>query len=520
MKKYIIRNILVPVSHEYSLLDHLCANTRMPKASVSNIEVLRKSIDARKKSNIVFNFTLLVTTDFDLSKYKHAAEYEDEVSLFVPTIHTADKPVIVGAGPAGLFAAIAMVENGLKPVVIERGETIDRRVEKIARFWKNGILDENSNVQFGEGGAGTFSDAKLTARTRNSTSDEIFKLLIKFGADEKISYEALPHIGSDVIRKVVINIRKYLISKGCEFRWSSQLQEINTSNGKIESVVINNERFSPEHIILGIGNAARDTFLMLEDNNVVIENKPFAVGFRMEHPQDFINDSFYGKNAPIDILGPATYKLTHKYNTDDTRKGVYSFCMCPGGFVVAAASEKESVVLNGMSYSKRDNRFANSALVVTVNEKDYGNKLFAGMEFQREIEQKCWQGSNPYYAPVQTMNSFLNTGRKSKIRSSYKPGVYKKDLQSIFSPVLTKAMKSALRSFERRHKGFINEGILHAPETRTSSPVRIVRDPATRASISCSNLFPIGEGAGYAGGIISSAVDGYTTGKMFSSIRS
>ncbi len=515
MKKYIVRNILVPVSHEYNLTEHICANTRIPKASISDIEILRRSIDARKKSNIMFNFTLLVTTDSDLSKYKFATEYDEEISVFIPTVHTYECPVIVGAGPAGLFTALAMVENGLKPVIIDRGETIERRVEKIARFWKNGKLDENSNVQFGEGGAGTFSDGKLTARNRDTVSDEVFRLLIEFGADSSISYEALPHIGSDVIRKVIINIRNHLIRKGCEFKWSSQLQEINTSNGKIESIVINNELFTPEHVVLGIGNAARDTFLMLEDNNVVIHNKPFAVGFRMEHPQDFINDSFYGKDAPLDILGPATYKLTHKYKTESTQKGVYSFCMCPGGFIVASASEKETVVLNGMSYSLRDNRFANSALVVTVNESDYGTKLFAGMEFQREVEKKCYSSSNPYYAPVQTMNSFLNIAKKSKIRSSYKPGVYKRDLQNIYSPVLTKAIKSSLRSFERRVKGFINEGILHAPETRTSSPVRIVRDPATRASISCSNLYPVGEGAGYAGGIISSAVDGYTTGKMF-----
>ena len=403
------------------------------------------------------------------------------------------------------------MEKGFQSFIFEQGDKIEERVSKVTDFWQKGILDEESNVQFGEGGAGTFSDGKLTSRKSDYYTNQITKYLIKFGADEKISWEALPHLGTDVLCNIVINIRQYLEEKGCKFFWRNKLENITVENDKITSVRINGKKYKPEIVIMAIGNSARDTFEMLSQK-AKMESKPFAVGFRIEHSQDFINEAFYGDKNDFDITGPATYRLT----AQDGKRGIYSFCMCPGGFVIPASSEKNGLVLNGMSFQKRNNEFANSAIVVTVNEADFGQGMLAGMEFQRKIEKKCFQSDHPYFAPVQKAQDFINSRTNDSIlKTSYLPGIISSDLNSIFPPGITKTLKTGLNFFEKRILGFTKKGILLAPETRTSSPVRILRNKETFESATVSNLYPIGEGSGYAGGIMSSAADGYKLGYLF-----
>jgi uncharacterized FAD-dependent dehydrogenase len=468
---YLIKNVVIPVSKEIDIKKALSKKLRIK--SIDNIKILRRSLDQRKLSS--------------------------------------KNPFIIGAGPAGMFSALALVEKGFKPYIFERGDKIEDRVKKVTDFWKNGILTEESNVQFGEGGAGTFSDGKLTSRKSDYYTNQVTQYLIKFGANEKISYEALPHLGTDGLRRIVINIRQFLEEKGCKFFWRNKLENLNIENNQITSVRINRKEYKPEVVILAIGNSARDTFEMLS-NKTEMESKPFAVGFRIEHSQDFINDAFYGNQTDFSITGPATYRLT----AQDGKRGIYSFCMCPGGFVIPASSEKDGLVLNGMSFQKRNNEFANSAIVVTVNEKDYGAGILAGMEFQREIEKQYFKLDNPYFAPAQKVLNFMNNKTDDSIsKTSYLPGIISSDLNSIFPLGITKSLKTGLISFEKRIPGFAEKGILLAPETRTSSPVRILRNKETFESATISNLYPIGEGSGYTGGIMSSAADGYKLGIIF-----
>ncbi|MDP8203954.1 MAG: NAD(P)/FAD-dependent oxidoreductase, partial [Candidatus Tenebribacter mawsonii] len=420
-------------------------------------------------------------------------------------------PFIIGAGPAGLFAALSLVEKGFKPYIFDRGETILHRAKKVNDFWKNGNLDENSNVQFGEGGAGTFSDGKLTSRTNDFYTTKIIDYLIKFGADTTIKYDALPHLGTDGLRNIVIDLREFLIAKGCKFFWNSKLENIEIKNNKVSEVTINEEKYLPEILVLAIGNSARDTFTMFK-NKISMENKSFAVGFRIEHSQGFINNYFYGEKTDFSLTGPATYRLTAKYK----EKGIYSFCMCPGGYIVAGSSQQNGLVLNGMSYKDRSNKFANSAIVATVNKSDFDEDILAGMKFQQQIEQECFRNDMPYLAPSQNALDFINKSTSNKLtQTSFLPGIFHKDLSNIFSNSVTDALKFGLMKFEKRIPGFLENGLLLAPETRTSSPVRLIRERDTFQANGISNLFPIGEGSGYAGGIISSATDGYKCCKQF-----
>ncbi len=507
---YLIKNVVVPVSKEIDLKKALSKKLRIK--SIDNIKILRRSIDARKKNELKFNYTVLSELPPKYLTNPDVLEYKEPTSYINPKRKLNDShPFIIGAGPAGLFAALALVEKGFKPYIFERGDKIENRVKKVSDFWQKGILDEESNVQFGEGGAGTFSDGKLTSRKNDYYTNKITQYLMQFGVDEKISYEALPHLGTDGLRNIVINIRQYLEEKGCKFFWRSKLENLNIENNYFTSVRINGKDYKPEVVILAIGNSARDTFEMLSQKTAM-ESKPFAVGFRIEHSQDFINEAFYGEKNDFNITGPATYRLT----AQDGKRGIYSFCMCPGGFVIPASSEKDGLVLNGMSFQKRNNAFANSAIVVTVNEADFGHGILAGMKFQKKIEKKCFKADNPYFAPAQKANGFMNNKTNDSIpKTSYLPGIISSDLNNIFPHSITKSLKTGLNSFEKRIPGFTKRGILMAPETRTSSPVRILRNKVTFESATISNLYPIGEGSGYAGGIMSSAADGYKLGKIF-----
>jgi len=509
---YQIRNIIIPISKKPDLFKTLSYKLHIPTDAIKDMEIIRSSLDARTKNQLKFNLTLKADISTKLKLNNDVQIYQEPQPYLLETRKISDpSPYIIGAGPAGLFAALALIEKGFQPYIFDRGDCLEKRSQNVADFWNNGVLDEESNVQFGEGGAGTFSDGKLTSRKSDYYTNRVLKYLIKFGAKDEINYKALPHLGTDGIQKIVLNIRKHLESKGCRFFWKHKLENLKIQNNKISSVSINGEIHNPEIVIMAIGNAARDTFEMLS-HTTAMESKPFAVGFRIEHPQDFINDTFYGNQNDFSITGPATYRLTAKA----LNRGVYSFCMCPGGKIIGASSEKNSVVTNGMSSSGRNGKFANSAILASVNKKDYGNSILAGMEFQRKIEEKCFDRKYPYFAPFQTAKDFMESiPTKRKIKSSYNPGVFSSDLNSIYPSDIANAIKTGMKVFEKRTNGFIDKGIFLAPETRTSSPVRILRNNQDFASQTLSNLFPCGEGSGYAGGIMSSAVDGFKVGSIF-----
>jgi uncharacterized FAD-dependent dehydrogenase len=506
---FIIQNLTCPIDKPIPLTKLIAIKLRIHESSLPHFEILRKSIDARKKNNLKWNYTILISENIGgkLVEWKRSAP-----DLTTEFLLSSENPFIIGAGPAGLFCALAMVEKGLKPEIFDRGKKIEDRDIDVEKFWKTGVLDTNSNVQFGEGGAGTFSDGKLTARNKNYFSEKVFDYLIRFGADPEIKIQALPHLGTDKLKIIIKNIRNYLIEQGCKFYWSHQLTDITYKKDKISTVKINDIVYKPEAVVLAIGNSARDTFEMLFDEKIEIESKPFAVGFRIEHQQKFINNAFYGDKTDFSITGAAVYRLTHKQEN----RGVYSFCMCPGGYVVAAASEDGAQVVNGMSYSDRNNRYANSAIVCTIDERDFGDHPLAGIKFQRMIEKKSFLKNHHYHAPVNTAGKFCNIKSNIKhIHSSYRPGMIKSEINTIYPSPITKALQTGLMKFERRTKGFVGNGLLIGSETRTSSPIRIIRNRETLASVTTSNLFPIGEGAGYAGGIISSAADGFKTGSLF-----
>jgi len=422
------------------------------------------------------------------------------------------RPVVVGFGPAGMFCALALAEAGARPIVLERGEDVDARTKSVERFWQTGELNSESNVQFGEGGAGTFSDGKLTTRIKNERCGYVLKKLIEAGAPEEISYVHNPHIGTDVLKDVVKKIRKQIIELGGEVRFSSKVTDIEIENNELRAVIVNDkEKIECNYAAFALGHSARDTFYMLHDRGVAMEQKPFAVGARIEHKQAVINKAQYGDEGVADILGPAEYKLTY---TTEKGRGVYTFCMCPGGHVVAAASEEGLLAVNGMSYHARDGENSNSAVLVQVSPSDFGSDHpLAGVEFQREIERKAFEkGGGRYTAPCQRVGSFLGKEGDVGVSATYRPSVKECDLKEVLPEFVVESIKEALPVFGRRIGGFdAPEAILTAPESRSSSPVRLLRDAEKGDSISIKGIFPSGEGAGYAGGIMSAAVDGIMT---------
>ncbi len=505
---YLLKNLQIPVQKEPDLKQYICRKLGISANQLLHQEVLLRSIDARHRNRLNFNYTLLIEIGVPIPCHVDLLPNHEEIPDQVSPHNVTDiNPFIIGTGPAGLFCALAMVKQGLQPYLFDRGDDLNERNKKVQNFWKTGKLDPESNVQFGEGGAGTFSDGKLTARSRSLYSRQVYELLIQFGADESIKFEALPHIGTDVLKTVLLNIRSYLEEKGCRFFWNHKLEQAIIADNKVTEVVINGQKYKPEILVLAIGNAARDTFEMLHKHSIQMEAKAFAVGVRIEHTQDFINESFYGDKTDFSLTGPATYRLTAKSG----RRGVYSFCMCPGGDVISAASETGMQVTNGMSNHRRNGRYANSAIVTTVDQSDFGDGVLAGIRFQRMIEAKAFRPD--YSAPIQKASDFLqNKITSGNISTSYRPGFKSEELSVLFPKDIIIALKDGLNTFNKKVQGFCEKGFLIAPETRTSSPVRITRDLLTGSSVHIINLYPIGEGSGYAGGIISSAVDGYKLG--------
>jgi uncharacterized FAD-dependent dehydrogenase len=505
------------------LIDAVSSKTGMKKENIRNLEIVKKSIDARKKPEIFYVFSVRIWTDSfpkkllnnrdvtvlkDVKKYSFEENGEEILS---------NRPVIVGFGPAGMFCALMLAEYGYKPMVLERGMQVDKRIECIEEFWKNGILNPDSNVQFGEGGAGTFSDGKLNTSVSDKQLRNQFVLetLVKFGAGEDILYDAKPHIGTDVLSVIVKNIREYIISKGGEVRFETKVTDFLIDNNTVKGVVVNEtETIESDAVVLAIGHSARDTFEKLYNLGFAMEPKPFAVGVRVEHLQKDIDDVMYGKNHS-EVLPPSPYKLTGK--TNDGR-AVYSFCMCPGGYVVNASSEEKRMVVNGMSYSDRSGENANSAIVVAVSPEDYNaTSPIDGVKFQRELEKKAYEAGKGKI-PVQRYGDYvekITTSEFGKVKPNTKGNYNMADINKIFPDFINDAIKESIERFSRNIHGFNDKDtVISAVESRTSSPLRIIRDDDF-VSANYGGLYPCGEGAGYAGGITSAAIDGI---KVFEAI--
>ncbi len=487
---------------------------------IDNISLFRRSVDARHKNDIHFIATIDARLNTDesrvLSKAKcKNATITNEYRYKIPFNKDLDqRPVVVGFGPAGMFCALILAQAGQRPIVIERGDTVDVRTKKVNDFWSQGKLDTESNVQFGEGGAGTFSDGKLNTGTKDSRARNVLNEFVSHGAPKEILYNAKPHIGTDKLRETVKNIREDIISLGGEIRFNTKLTKINHKDGMVESVTVihNNTQdiIETDNVVLAIGHSARDTFEMLCFMDIFMEQKPFAIGARIEHLQKNINKAQYGDFADSKYLGAADYKMNIKSKNG---RGVFTFCMCPGGYVVAAQSEENTIVTNGMSNFDRANINSNAALLVNVNPADFGSEhILAGVEFQRKIERRAFlSGGGDYKAPIQRVGDFLkNTNSVSlgEVTPTYKPGYNFAKTDDYLPHFITNSMREGIIAMDRKLHGFSHpDAIITGPETRSSSPVRITRDD-TLQSVSLKGLYPCGEGAGYAGGIISAAVDG------------
>ena len=484
---------------------------KIKKNDIKELNIIRESIDARRDVYIVYEVDILVNNEDNILKrnIKDVSKAPNRNYEFKGegTNKLINRPIIVGSGPAGLFCAYNLCLQGFKPLIIERGKSIPERVIDVNNFWKTNKLNINSNVSFGEGGAGTFSDGKLNTlnKDENNRGRMVMQTFINCGAPTDIIYNHHPHIGTDLLRDVIINLRNKIVNLGGEIRYNSCLTDLIINNNEITGIVINdNEKIETNCLVLAIGHSARDTFYMLNDKGLMMESKPFAVGVRVQHPQKLINDNQYGKYAKY--LDNASYKLTYKASNN---RGVYSFCMCPGGYVVNASSEEGLLCINGMSNHNRDSGIANSAIIVTINSSDYGNNLFDGLKYQRELEKKAYSLGNGNI-PIQLLGDYLNNKESNKIGSidpRFKGNYQFADLNKLFNNDINKSLHEAFPYFDKKIKGFNNsDSVLAGIEARTSSPIRIIRDNNFMSNI--KGIYPCGEGAGYAGGITSASIDG------------
>ncbi len=495
----------------------------VPGEAVTDLRVIRRSIDARRARPPRFVYLVSVRLPdglpFSVGKIAAGVTVTEEPSLTNETRDTPSdrfitppeqRPVVVGSGPAGLFAALTLAMKGVPVLLLERGKAVPERIADVRLFWEEGILNPESHVHFGEGGAGTFSDGKLTSRVKNPYTTWIKRILADMGAPADILVDARPHIGTDCLRSVVVNLRHRLIDMGCEVRFGAQVTDFIIRRGRLAGLVVNSsEEIRTDHLLLAIGQTADDTYRKLEERGVAMAAKPFAVGLRVEHPQEVINRIQYGKWSGSPGLPPADYLLTAKIG--EMNRFVYSFCMCPGGQVIGCSAQKGGVITNGMSRYQRDSPYANSAVVVNVRVDDLeGDGPLAGLVFRRRWEEQAFlAGGGNYCAPVQQLTAFMAGRQRSSIaRCSYLPGVREAEMRDVLPPFVVAALKRGFGEFERKMPGFITgEATLIGVETRTSSPVRIIRADNGQ-SVTAAGLFPCGEGAGYAGGIISSALDG------------
>ena len=482
---------------------------------IQDYTILKKSLDARGNEAPFFIYQLLVNctlSEKELKKLekKGVSLYQKKEEMLVfGTEKMTERPIIVGFGPSGLFCAYELAKHGYRPLVLEQGESVYERVKSVEHFWQTGKLDEHSNVQFGEGGAGTFSDGKLTSRSKSPLVSLVLETFVSHGAPKEVMYDKKPHIGTDLLRPVIYNMREQIKKWGGEVRFRTAVSEILVKDMKTLGVkLVDGTIISSNTVILAMGHSSRDLFRSLYQTGIQMESKPFAVGFRIEHLQDFINEHQYGQYK--DKLPAADYQLAFHNKTEN--RGVYTFCMCPGGEVVLASSEKGRMVVNGMSYHKRDLPNANSAVLVSVDERDYGNGVLSGIVFQESLEEKVFKlTGKANVAPVQKVSDFLKRQKTTKL-GKITPSVCQyqlSELSNLLPKNLYQSFCEGLIALDKKFSNFAaTDAILTAMETRSSSPVKILRDRDTYESLSHQGLYPAGEGAGYAGGIVSSAIDG------------
>ncbi len=519
-----INNIIVREDlPESSVLELAIQKYKLNKNDILNWKISKKSIDARDKSDIKYVFCIDIEIKNE-KKYihKHIHFHPNKiVESELPQVHINNvftkKPIIIGSGPAGLFAALFLVKHGIKPLVIEQGSSVDTRKKHIDEFKNSGILNTYSNIQFGEGGAGTFSDGKLTTGINSPFCKNVLQEFVNFGAPKEILYLSKPHLGTDNLINIIRNMREYIISHGGNFLFNTKVVDFNIENNVIKSIetidILNNNStntYECDNLILAIGHSSRDTFEKIYAKGFSIEPKNFSIGVRIEHPQNWINSSMYGDNPPFKLhLPPAPYKLScHLPNG----RSCYTFCMCPGGEVVPSSSEENTVVTNGMSYYSRDKENANSALLINISPEDYfKTSPLDGMYLQRDLEKKAFTlaGSN-YYAPIQKVGDFLNNKKSEKlgvVNPSYLPGYTLSNLNDILPDYISESLKLGIVEFNKKIHNFSHpDSILTGVETRSSSPIKILRNESHESNI--NGVFPCGEGSGYAGGIMSAAVDG------------
>ena len=517
-----LTDIQLPLNHSESDIQSAILKTLdIEKSELIKYIIFKRSYDARKKSSIALIYTIDVDVrceDKLLNQFRGHRQISSAPDINYHFVtHTTHEnklqPIIIGFGPCGLFAALILAQMGFRPIVLERGKAVRERTKDTWALWRKRELITDSNVQFGEGGAGTFSDGKLYSQVKDPKhyGRKVLTEFVKAGAPEEILFVSKPHIGTFRLVKMIEKMRENIIALGGEIRFQQKVTDIQIDDHKIKSITINDtEHMMADHVVLAIGHSARDTFQLIYERGVYIEAKPFSIGFRIEHPQSIVDKARFGPNAGNKILGSADYKLIHHAKNG---RSVYSFCMCPGGTVVAAASEVGGVVTNGMSQYSRNERNANSAIVVGISMEDYPGNPLAGIDFQRQLERRAFElGGSTYNAPGQLVGDFLADRASSEFGSvipSYKPGITLCNLADALPIFAIEAIREALPEFNKKIHGFsMNDAILTGVETRTSSPIRIKRNDENLQSINTQGLYPAGEGAGYAGGILSAAIDG------------
>ena len=517
-----LTEIKLPLNHDEAALPAaILSKLKIKAEQLKSFTMFKRGYDARKKSDIQLIYTLDVEVDQEATllkkfeKDQHVKPSPDTSYKYVAHAHAnlSDRPVVIGLGPCGLFAGLLLAQMGFKPIILERGKEVRERTKDTFGFWRKKPLNTESNVQFGEGGAGTFSDGKLYSQVKDPKhyGRKVMSEFVAAGAPDEIMYVSKPHIGTFKLVNMVEKMRANIIALGGEVRFSTRVDDLLLTDGEVTGLRLSTGETLPcRHVVLAVGHSARDTFEMLYKSGVYIEAKPFSVGFRIEHRQSMIDECRFGSNAGNPILGAADYKLVHHCSNGRT---VYSFCMCPGGTVVAAASEEGRVVTNGMSQYSRNERNANSAIVVGIDpERDYPGHPLAGIELQRKLEAQAYVlGGETYDAPAQLIGDFLAgtpSNEFGEVQPSYTPGVKLTDLSKVLPDFAIAAIREAIPAFDQQIKGFARpEGLLTGVETRTSSPICIKRG-ADYQSINIKGLYPAGEGAGYAGGILSAGIDG------------